>query len=76
MSVILYSTSHCPECKILKMFLRDYQIDFEVRNCSIQPEYWEEVKKWGFLGVPVTVINDKAIQGLKPEEIMSELGMK
>lgn len=74
MSVIVYSTSHCPECKILKMFLRDYEIDFEVRNCSLRPEYWEEVNKWGFLGVPVTVINEKAIQGFKPKEIMSELG--
>lgn len=73
MSVIVYSTSHCPECKILKMFLRDHQVDFEVRNCSLHPEYWEDVKERGFLGVPVTVINDQAIQGFKPAEIMSAL---
>ncbi len=73
MSIIVYSTSHCPECKVLKMFLRDHKIDFEIRNCSTHPEYWEEVRKWDFLGVPVTVINGKPIQGFKPEEIMSEL---
>lgn len=73
MKVIVYSTSHCPECNVLKMFLRDYQIDFEVRNCSTQPSYWEDVKGYGFLGVPVTVINGNAIQGLKPQEIMNEI---
>lgn len=73
MSAIVYTTSHCPECSILKMFLRDYKIEFEMRNCSIYPEYWEEVKSHGFLGVPVTVINGKAIQGFKPEEIMKAL---
>lgn len=73
MSVVVYATSHCPECNVLKMFLRDYQIDFEVRNCSTHPSYWEDVKEYGFLGVPVTVVNGKAIQGLKPEEIMNEI---
>jgi hypothetical protein len=28
----------------------------------------------GFLGVPVTVIGEKKIQGLKPDEILEALG--
>ncbi|WP_124726645.1 glutaredoxin family protein [Staphylospora marina] len=73
MSVIVYSRPHCPECNVLKRFLRDYKIEFEVRDCAEHPEYAEEVKKMGFLGVPVTVVNGKAIQGLRPEEILEAL---
>lgn len=73
MNIILYTTSHCPECNVLKMFLRDYQIEFESRNCTIHPKYWEDVKEYGFLGVPLTVINGTAIQGFKPEEIIKAI---
>jgi glutaredoxin-like protein NrdH len=73
MQVIVYSRPHCPECNVLKRFLRDYKIDFEVRDCAENPAYLEEVKSMGFLGVPVTVVNGKAIQGLRPEEILDAL---
>jgi len=76
MSIILYTTNHCPECNVLKMFLRDYQIDYESKNCSLYPQYWDEVKEYGFLGVPLTVINGKAIQGFKPEEIIKAIEQK
>lgn len=74
--IILYSTNHCPECNVLKIFLKDYQIEFESRNCSMNPQYWEDVKKYGYLGVPVTVVNGKAIQGFQPEEIMKAINEK
>jgi glutaredoxin-like protein NrdH len=74
MNVTVYSTTHCPECNVLKRFLRDYQIEFDVRDCSTNPAYWHEVKEFGFLGVPVTLINGSPIQGFKPEEIMKALG--
>ena len=74
MNVMVYSTTHCPECNVLKRFLRDYQIEFDVRDCSTNPTYWQDVKGFGFLGVPVTLINGSPIQGFKPEEIMKALG--
>ncbi|MGA9174524.1 MAG: glutaredoxin family protein [Thermoactinomyces sp.] len=73
MRVIVYSKPHCIECNVLKRFLNDYKIEFEVRDCAENPAYLEEVKKLGFLGVPVTVIGDTAIQGLKPDAILDEL---
>ncbi|MDQ0416537.1 glutaredoxin-like protein NrdH [Croceifilum oryzae] len=76
MSVIVYSKPHCPECNVLKRFLRDYQIDFVVRDLSKNPKYVDEVKSMGFLGVPVTVINGKAIPGLQPDAILSMLGRR
>ncbi|SDZ28307.1 glutaredoxin family protein [Thermoactinomyces sp. DSM 45892] len=76
MSIIVYSKPHCPECNVLKRFLRDYQIDFVVRDLSKNPKYIDEVKRLGFLGVPVTVINGKAIPGLQPDAILSMLGRR
>ncbi|TCP68281.1 glutaredoxin family protein [Baia soyae] len=76
MSVIVYSKPHCPECNVLKRFLRDYQIDFVVRDLSKNPKYIDEVKSMGFLGVPVTVIKGKAIPGLQPDAILAMLGRR
>jgi glutaredoxin-like protein NrdH len=76
MEVVVYSKPHCIECNVLKRFLEDYQIAYEVRDCGANPVYLDEVKKMGFLGVPVTVVNGKAIQGLQPDAILEALGRK
>ncbi|RAL27014.1 glutaredoxin family protein [Thermoflavimicrobium daqui] len=76
MKVLVYSKPHCIECNILKRFLTDYQIEYEVKDCGSNPMYLEEVKQMGFLGVPVTVVGDKAIHGLQPELILEALGQK
>lgn len=76
MKVIVYSKPHCPECNILKRFLHDYKIPYEVRDCGSNPKYIEEVKALGYLGVPVTVVNGKAIRGLQPEAILEQLGRR
>jgi glutaredoxin-like protein NrdH len=73
MSVIVYSKPHCIECNVLKRFLDDYKITYEVRDCAENPIYLQEVKEMGFLGVPVTVVNGKAIHGLQPEAILEAL---
>lgn len=73
MAVIVYSQPHCIECNVLKRFLNDYKIPYEVRDCSQHPQYLEEVKQMGFLGVPVTVVNGQAIQGLRPDAILEAL---
>src|SRR5690606_152598 len=76
MSVILYSKPHCLECNVLKRFLRDYQISYEERDCTARPEYLDEVKRMGFLGVPVTVVNGTPVRGLQPDRILELLGQK
>lgn len=75
MQVIVYSRPHCIECNVLKRFLKDYGIEYENRNCSAHPEYLEDVKEMGFLGVPVTVVNGEAVQGLEPDKILKLLNM-
>jgi glutaredoxin-like protein NrdH len=63
LSIIVYSKPHCIECNVLKRFLDDHSIAYEVRDCVQNPQYLEEVKEMGFLGVPVTVVNGIPFRG-------------
>ena len=65
--VIVYSTPGCVECNYVKQMLEEEKIPFEVRDVMSSVEYQQEVEKFGFMGVPVTVVGDKAIKGFNPE---------
>ena len=67
--VIVYSTKDCIECNIVKQMLTDEGVTFEVRDVMTSREYQEEVEKFGFLGVPVTVIDDQAVKGFDHTEL-------
>ena len=65
--VIVYSTPGCVECNYVKQMLEEEKISFEVRDVMSSVEYQQEVENFGFMGVPVTVVGDKAIKGFNPE---------
>ncbi|MCQ6277700.1 glutaredoxin family protein [Bacillus sp. EB600] len=65
--VIIYSTEGCIECTMVKKVLTEENIPFEVRDVLANPDYQQEVEKFGFLGVPVTVVGDKAVKGFTNE---------
>lgn len=65
--VIVYSTQNCMECEVVKEWLTKENIPFEVRDVLKSPEYQAEVEKFGFLGVPVTVVGDQAVKGFNPD---------
>ncbi|MFD2444277.1 glutaredoxin family protein [Bacillus sp. CGMCC 1.16607] len=66
-SVIIYTTNDCIECTMVKQVLTQEGIPFEIRDISVNPEYQREVEKYGFLGVPVTVVGDMAVKGFNNE---------
>lgn len=66
-SVIVYSTQDCIECTMVKQVLTQEGISFEVRDVTTNEEYQREVEKHGFLGVPVTVVEDRAVKGFNDE---------
>ncbi|MDR7077520.1 glutaredoxin-like protein NrdH [Neobacillus niacini] len=70
--VIVYTTNDCIECTMVKKVLTEEGIPFEVRDISTNADYQTEVEKYGFLGVPVTVLGNKAVKGFTNElkEIM------
>lgn len=65
--VIVYSMDDCVECSYVKKMLTEEGIPFEVRDVMKSEAYKEEVEKYGFLGVPVTVVGDRAVKGLNAE---------
>jgi glutaredoxin-like protein NrdH len=65
--VIVYTTNDCIECTMVKKVLTEEGIPFEVRDISMDTDYQTEVEKYGFLGVPVTVLGDKAVKGFTNE---------
>lgn len=69
-SVIVYSTQGCVDCDLVKKLLTEKEIAFEVRDVMAKREYQEAVEQFGFMGVPVTVVGDKAVKGYQPDEIL------
>jgi glutaredoxin-like protein NrdH len=65
--VIVYSAEGCIECSMVKKVLTEEKIPFEVRDVLANPEYQQEVEKFGFLGIPVTVVGDRAVKGFNNE---------
>jgi glutaredoxin-like protein NrdH len=65
--VIVYSTEGCIECTMVKKVLTEENIPFEVRDVLANSDYQQEVEKFGFLGVPVTVVGDRAVKGFTNE---------
>jgi glutaredoxin-like protein NrdH len=61
--VIVYSTAGCSDCNLVKNYLTEQGVPFEVRDVMTSTVYQEEVEKLGFMGVPVTVAGDQAIKG-------------
>ena len=65
--VIVYSMEDCVECSYVKRMLIEEGILFEVRDVVKSEAYKKEVEKYGFLGVPVTVVGEHAVKGLNSE---------
>jgi glutaredoxin-like protein NrdH len=66
-TVIVYTTNDCIECTMVKKVLTEEGIAFDAKDISQNPAYRKEVEKYGFLGVPVTVLGDKAVKGFTNE---------
>ncbi len=65
--VIVYTTNDCIECTMVKKVLSEEGVPFEARNITTNPEYQKEVEKYGFLGVPITVVGQRAVKGFTNE---------
>lgn len=59
-NVTVYSTATCGFCKMLKSYLSDKGVKYEVKNADEDQEIAKELyDKSGQLGVPFTVITDQ-----------------
>ncbi|PYZ96219.1 NrdH-redoxin [Alteribacter lacisalsi] len=65
--VIVYSTKNCVECDLVKKMLDSKNVEYEVRDVMTSRDYQKEVEAFGFMGVPVTVVDGEAVKGLNPD---------
>ncbi len=78
--VKVFALSTCPWCKMVKQFLDEKGVKYDVLDVDKlsgdeQKQAVSEVEKLtGKRSFPVTVIDDKVVQGYKPEDILEALG--
>ncbi|KMK74619.1 glutaredoxin family protein [Alkalihalobacillus pseudalcaliphilus] len=65
--MIVYSTVGCVECGYVKNLLEQEEVAYEVRDVMESEQYQQEVEKFGFMGVPVTVFREQAVKGFNPD---------
>jgi len=75
--VKVFSTSTCPYCLTLKVFLKENNIEFEDIDVSQNQQALDEmVKKSGQMGVPVVEVDDQIVVGFDKEKISQLLNIK
>jgi len=78
---LVYSTSACPYCDLLKKWLDSHQIDYESVNLSEDPSRGQEmIQKTGQMGVPVSIVTfdddvEKIIIGFDQSRLEGLLGI-
>lgn len=62
--ITIYSTTHCPYCKMAKEYLSQHNIEFKDVNVEEDDEAASEmIRKSGQMGVPVIDIDGTIIVG-------------
>ena len=68
--VIVYSTSTCPWCTVVKNFLKQNNVGFTEKNVGNDQKAAEEmIEKSGQMKVPVTDIDGKIVIGFDKKRI-------
>ncbi|WP_165005359.1 MULTISPECIES: glutaredoxin-like protein NrdH [unclassified Enterococcus] len=69
MNVKIFSKNNCMQCKMVKRFLADNQIEFEEVNIDEQPEAIDWLKAQGFQSVPVITSDAATVIGFRPDQL-------
>ncbi len=58
MKTVIYTTTTCPYCKMLKDYLKEHNVEYEEKLVDQDAEARDEMmeKTEGYLGVPYTII--------------------
>ncbi|MCL4427338.1 glutaredoxin family protein [Patescibacteria group bacterium] len=75
--ITIYSTTHCPFCKMAKDFFTENKIAYTDHNVEQdQDKLKEMVQKSQQMGVPVIDIDGTIIIGFNKPKIVEVLGLK
>ena len=75
-SVVVFSTPTCSWCRRIKSYFRENQVKFKEIDVSRDEAAAKDMmRRSGQAGVPVTLINNKAIVGFDKPQIDRLLGL-
>ena len=63
MTITVYSTPKCTQCKMTKGWLTDRGIEFTAVDLSTSPEDLAAVQALGYASAPVVIVNDDGDTG-------------
>ncbi|MBP1931196.1 FAD-dependent oxidoreductase [Ammoniphilus resinae] len=72
---IVYSSTGCPYCEKIKNELKSWNIEYEERNVTENPEYFNDLHEKGMFSTPVTFIDGEAFIGYRPNKMKAYLGI-
>lgn len=76
MTVTIYTTTHCPFCKMAKEFFSRNNVKYNEKNVEEDQTAADEmINKSGQMGVPVIDIDGKVIVGFDKKAIEKALHM-
>ncbi|GAB7388709.1 hypothetical protein BSNK01_25470 [Bacillaceae bacterium] len=75
MKIILYSSTGCSYCAKIKQDLQEWGLEYEERNVTENPAYFNELHDQGIYSVPVVFIDEKPFIGYRPNAMKKALGI-
>ena len=67
--VIVFTSSSCSYCNMVKRYLRDKHIRFKEINIEKDSSAARDLARRGHRGVPVTLINNRSVVGFNKQKI-------
>lgn len=73
--IIIYSSTGCPYCEKMKKEFKEWGYEYEERNVTENPAFFEDLHKEGMFSTPVVYINGEAFIGYRPKKMKKALGI-
>jgi len=73
-NVVVYTSSTCPYCTMVKNHLKEKGVDYVEKNVSTDNQARRELMSMGHMGVPVVIIDGEEIVGFDKDRIDALLG--
>lgn len=73
--IIIYSSTGCPYCEKMKKEFKEWGFDYEERNVTENPDYFEDLHEQGMFSTPVVFIDGEAFIGYRPKKMKKALGI-
>lgn len=73
--VVVYTSTSCHYCHVLKDYLNEKKVNFEEKNIDKDPEARAFLMKNRIMGVPATYIGEEQVMGFDKERIDQLLGL-